>query len=71
MKNDANWCRAIGKTLLRMAEGRRHDNDLYAALRELAFMHQAVALVIDDDDEFRAEASTAPGNESPRKAANE
>jgi len=51
MTNDAEWCRAMGKTLLRSAEARRHNNDLYSAMRELAFMCQAVALCIEDDDD--------------------
>jgi hypothetical protein len=66
VKNDASWCRAMANTLLRAAEARRSDDELYTAMRGLAFECQAVALLIDDADDFTAEATTAPGRTATR-----
>jgi hypothetical protein len=67
MKNDAAWCRAMASTLLRSAETRRGDHEVYTAMRGLAFDCQAVALLIEAaDDMFLAEATTAPGRIATR-----
>lgn len=52
MKNDAAWLRAMGRTLLRVAEtpARKRNNDTYTALRGLAITCAAIALKLEDDD---------------------
>jgi len=66
MTNDAAWCRAMARVLLRAAEARRGNNDVYTAMRGLAFECQATALIIESADEFSAEAATAPGRIATR-----
>ena len=55
MKNEAAWLTAMGRTLLRIADGRRENHDLYTALRGLAFDCAALGLVVEDDDRARVE----------------
>lgn len=62
MKNDAAWCRAMGRTLLRMAEAptRRSSDEIHTSLRSIAFQLAAMALVLEDEDRERAFVTEQP-----------
>lgn len=71
MTNDAAWLRAMSKVLRRMALERADRGDvpgveLATELRGLAMFVDAAALMVEDDDTFRAEAATAPAREVTR-----
>lgn len=65
---DSTWARDAGRRFFAMSDrpDRRHNNDLYTALRELGLMAQAVALLLEDEDsfvledDFASEAITQP-----------
>lgn len=63
--NDAAWCRAMGRTLLRVADEphRKRNPEVHASLRAIGFQLAAIALVMEDDDataRFVAEQPTEP-----------
>lgn len=62
MTGDVSVVRAFGRMLRRIAERRRRrsNTELHEALKYAALISDALALELEDDDEFACEAPTQP-----------